>query len=110
MTPTLFQVGIAILLVIVAATVVMWFLNAESAASARRRMRMMTRLGIDPALASDGDPRTHAIMRRVRKRCRKCMHEDVCERWLAGEIGGDNDFCPNARTFRIFRMTGGRAG
>jgi hypothetical protein len=35
----------------------------------------------------------------VRARCRRCPVEDVCERWLAGELEGDNGFCPNANVF-----------
>jgi len=59
------------------------------AVNSERRMRAMLENGIDN------------IMSAVRKRCRSCKSESLCERWLAGEETGDNDFCPNARVFEI---------
>lgn len=69
--------------------------------SERRRMGMLKALGLDPAMASSADLPT--IMSDVRKRCEQCPSEDVCERWLRGEVEGDNDFCPNARVFEVLR-------
>ena len=40
-------------------------------------------------------------MKEVRDRCRHCASEDYCERWLEGEVQGENQFCPNARVFRL---------
>ncbi|MDH3747452.1 MAG: DUF6455 family protein [Gammaproteobacteria bacterium] len=72
------------------------------AASSERRMRaMLVSVGVDPEIASIGAIET--IMTGVRQRCRACTSADVCERWLDGEIQGDNDFCPNAKVFEVFR-------
>ena len=60
---------------------------------------MLESVGLDPEIASSGEMPT--IMKEVRARCRTCSSESVCERWLAGETGGENDFCPNARVFEV---------
>ncbi len=66
---------------------------------------MLESVGLDPAIALSDQPDTVlddaivAAMKDVRRRCQTCTTEDVCERWLAGEEDGDNDFCPNARVF-----------
>lgn len=59
----------------------------------------MTSLGLDPGMFTFIDPQSMAIGKEVRRRCRRCLREDLCERWLAGEVEGDNNFCPNAQTF-----------
>lgn len=70
--------------------------------NSERRMRsMLESFGLDPEIAESGD--MHTIMQDVRHRCRKCTSEDACERWLAGEGGGDADFCPNHRVFEILQ-------
>ncbi len=72
-----------------------------AAASARRILRMMKRIGLDPEAATLGDPQTTTIGKELRRRCRGCRSEDLCERWLAGKVKGGNTFCPNAESFRI---------
>ena len=73
--------------------------------SAGRMLRMMQRVGLDPIIATRtypqtlAYPQTEAIMKQTRRRCRGCKCEGLCERWLAGEVEGDNSFCPNAQTF-----------
>jgi len=47
-----------------------------------------------------GDPKLKATMKDARRRCKKCKHEDLCDRWLAGEGEWPNSFCPNAKTFQ----------
>ena len=32
-----------------------------------------------------------------------CRSEDLCDGWLAGNVEGDNSFCPNARIFRVLK-------
>lgn len=90
---------IALILVVTAICLVAMFLRYKADSSERRMRSMLERCGLDPALIAQGD--THAIMREVRRRCRTCQTEDVCERWLAGKETGENSFCPNAATFEI---------
>ncbi len=105
MNPTLFQIGLAIVMVAVIVALLVWFLRYKGASSKRRMMRMLRRAGVDPEIAAHGD--TEAIIKDIRSRCRKCQSEALCERWLAGEVGGENTFCPNARLFsNLTRTTG----
>jgi hypothetical protein len=102
----LFEIGVAIVMVAVSVALVAWFFGYLTAASGKRMMQMLTLAGVDPEVARRGD--TEAIMRGVRSRCEKCRSEDLCDRWLAGKVEGDNSFCPNAQIFRIFKRTAGR--
>lgn len=97
-------------MVIVAVTVALVFAYRRYLAlSSERRMRaMLQSVGLDPGIASIGGIET--IMNEVRQRCRTCTSADVCERWLDGELQGDNDFCPNAKVFEVFRKYRGDAG
>ena len=106
MNPTLFEIGIALFMVAVCVALLVWFLRYTEAASERRMMQMLTRAGVDPEVARHGD--TEAIMQDVRSRCGKCRAEDLCDRWLAGKVEGDNSFCPNAQIFRNLTTTTGR--
>jgi uncharacterized protein DUF6455 len=105
MNPTLFQIGVAIVMVAVSAALIVWFARSMAAASGRRTMQMLTRAGVDPEIARHGD--TEAIIRDVRRRCIRCRSEGLCERWLAGKVEGDHSFCPNAQIFRT--LTGSTA-
>ncbi len=93
----MFDISIAIILVVVAIALVAWFLKYKAGTSERRMKEMLQRAGLDPKIAIQDD--SESIIREVRRRCRKCQSEDICERWLAGEEGGDNAFCPNAQVF-----------
>lgn len=95
MNMSLFQIIAAIFMVSGAIVLVVTFRNYQDGASERRMVSMLKRVGLDPFTASSGD--YEAIMNEIRQRCRKCAAEDVCERWLAGNEGGDNYFCPNAQ-------------
>jgi hypothetical protein len=106
MNPTSFEIGVAIIMVAVSVALVVWFSRYMAAASGRRMMHMLTRAGVDPEVAKHGD--TEAIIQDVRSRCRRCRSEDLCDRWLAGKVEGDNSFCPNAQIFRILTRTTGR--
>ncbi len=99
MGPT--QISVAIIMVGMAVAIIVWLQSSQAAASARRMMGMMTRVGLDPGTATLGDPRNMAIRKEARRRCRRCPREDLCDRWLAGKVKGGNTFCPNAQTFRI---------
>ena len=103
MNPTTFEIGVALFMVTVSVAVVVWFLKYKVATSERRMMRMLQRAGVDPETAAHGD--TETIMNDVRRRCRKCHSEDLCERWLDGEVEGKNTFCPNARIFADLAKT-----
>ena len=113
MNPTLFEISVAIFMVAVSVSIVVWFQRYLAVASAKRMVRMMMRVGLDPGVvrtyqfikSTHGDPRTEAFKKEVRYRCRKCMAEDFCDRWIAGEAEGDNSFCPNAQTFGILTRT-----
>ena len=104
MNPTPFEISVAILLLAVTVVLVMWIRRYMAAGSERRMMRMLARVGLDPEIAATGDRET--IITEVRRRCRKCQSEDLCERWLAGEETGENAFCPNAHVFDVLARTG----
>ena len=100
----MFDISIAIILVVVAIALVVWFLRYKAGTSERRMKEMLQRAGLDPEIATQAD--SESIIREVRRRCRKCQSEDLCERWLAGEEGGDNVFCPNAQVFEELNRAG----
>jgi hypothetical protein len=105
MTPTVFQIIVAIVMVAVAIFLVSRFLKYKAAGSEKRLRAMLEKAGLDPEIASSGD--TEVIMKEVRRRCHRCQTEDVCERWLAGEVKGGNEFCPNARIFEVLAKSTG---
>lgn len=92
---------------VVGIAMAVWFERYRAAGSARRMTQMMRRCGL--GAGAGRDPQTEAVMRAVRRRCKRCAIEGVCERWLAGELTGNNAFCPNAATFRMLasRARGG---
>lgn len=108
MNATLTDISIAAVLLIVAAILVVWIRRYMAAGSERRMLRMLDRLGVDPAVAASGDKA--AIMAAVRSRCRQCQSEALCERWLAGQETGGNEFCPNAEVFEMLGKKGQVAG
>lgn len=72
------------------------------AANSERRMRaMLESVGLDPEIADIGGIET--IMSEVRQRCSSCNAETACERWLDGEVQGENDFCPNSKVFAVLK-------
>ena len=107
MNPTLFEIGVAIVMVAVSVALVVSFARYLAAASGRRAMLMLARVGLNPDVALRAD--TDAVMQDVRRRCRRCPSEGYCDRWLAGEGDGDNSFCPNAPILRKLATTTGRA-
>ena len=94
---------IAIVLVLVAAVLVFWFVKYKRSSSESRMQQMMQQAGLDPALIKQGD--TQSIIAEIRRQCRKCESEALCERWLAGQEEGPNVFCPNARIFEEIKRT-----
>ncbi len=104
MTPT--HISVAIVMVAVTVVLFLWFQRSLAAGSTRRRTRMLRRIGLDPDIATRGDPQTKAVMKEARRRCGNCRVEDICNRWLIGECEGGNAFCPNARVFRSLANTG----
>ncbi len=103
MNMSLFQIIAAAVMVGVAFTLFVAIRRYMAAASERRMMRMLERVGLDPAIVLSGD--TQATMKEIRQRCRSCTSEDVCERWLAGDEVGENVFCPNAKVFETLKRT-----
>ncbi len=107
MNPTLFEIGVAIGMVAVSVALIVWFSRSMAAASGRRMTQMLTRAGVDPEVARHGD--TEAIIQDVRRRCIRCLSEDLCDRWLAGKVEGDHSFCSNAQIFRTLTRTTARS-
>ena len=101
------QISIAVIMVGVACAGVVWLYTSQASASIGRMMAMMERAGLDPRTATLDDPRTMTIRKEMRRRCRRCPREELCDRWLAGKVEGNNSFCPNAETFQS--PTGTRA-
>ena len=88
MNPTLFEIVVALIMVAVIATLVVWFFKNNAAISGRRMLRMLTRAGVDPELAKSGD--AEAIMRDVRSRCLGCRAEALC---ATGDPGAPSPYC-----------------
>jgi hypothetical protein len=88
-------IGAAILFVIL-------FRHYLAVNSERRMQAMLENVGVDPEVASLSS--VDNIMFEVRKRCKNCKSESLCERWLAGEETGGNEFCPNAKVFEILKQ------
>jgi hypothetical protein len=107
MSPTLFEIGVALVMVAVIIALLVWFARYLGASSERRMMRMLMRAGVDRDVAARGDK--EAIIEDIRSRCRKCRSEALCERWLAGKIEGENTFCPNAQIFSALTNNRGRS-
>ena len=105
MNMSLFQIIAAIFMVSTAIALVVTFRKYKDAASERRMVSMLEHVGLDPAVASSAD--TEAIMQEIRRRCRTCATEDVCERWLADDEDSDNVFCPNAKVLDALQRTNG---
>ena len=103
MDMSMFQIFTAVLMVGVAIALVFRIRQYMAAQSERRMRTMLIKIGLDPTIASSGDSQT--IMREVRQRCRTCSSEDACERWLTGEKGGENEFCPNREVFESMKKT-----
>ncbi len=97
MSTSLTQILVAMFMVSVAMVLVFAYRRYLAANSERRMQAMLLSVGLDPDITSNGD--IDSIMSAVRLRCRTCASEDVCERWLKGEVQGDNVFCPNAKVF-----------
>ncbi len=108
MDMSLMQIIGAVVMVGVAIALFIAYRKYLAMNSERRMLTMLESVGLDPAVAASGDIET--IMGEVRQRCRSCASEDVCERWLTGDEEGSNEFCPNARAFKILKKYGGAAG
>ena len=105
MDMSLMQILGAIVMVGVATALVFGYQKYLAVGSEWRMLRMLKRVGVDPAIASSGDHK--AIMKGIRQRCQKCASEDVCERWLTGDEHGGYAFCPNSNVFDALRKQSG---
>lgn len=108
MNMSMFQILTAVVMVGVALALVYAIRRYMVAQSERRMRTMLIKIGLDPTVISSGDSQT--IMKEVRRRCRTCSTEDACERWLIGEEGGGNEFCPNREVFESMKKTIAAAG
>ena len=104
MNPTLFEIGVALVMIAVAVSLLVWFTRDQRANSEKRMTRMLLRAGVDPGIAARGDK--EAIIKDIRSRCRRCAAENLCDRWLAGKVAGENTFCPNVRIFSALANSG----
>ena len=95
---------LALVLLLVAVVLVVWFLRYKAGGSERRMMRMMQHYGLDPEIARKRDP--ESIVKEIRSRCRRCQSEGHCERWLEGKEAGGSGFCPNAEVFEALARSG----
>ncbi len=67
--------------------------------SEKRMREILRRMDVGPEIAIYGN--TEAVIKEMRRRCRSCENECLCDRWIAGEVvKGGISFCPNARMFR----------
>lgn len=101
MNMSLIQVIAALAMAAITVALVLSYRRYLAKNSERRMRIMLESIGLDPAIAMSGEVPT--IMKEVRQRCRHCASEDVCERWLSGNDGGDNSFCPNAEVFATIK-------
>ncbi len=108
MNPTMFEIGVATAMVAVSVALVVWTRRYMAAASERRMMSMLQCAGLDPEIATQGE--NEAIIKDIRRRCRRCPSEAFCDRWLAREEKGGNTFCPNARVLDMLTRTTESAG
>ncbi len=90
---------IAITMLAVSAILIFSYLRFMANGSEKRMTRMMKREGLDIDTMRLDDPVVIDVIANVRARCRKCQREDYCERWLSGEVEGENIFCRNADVF-----------
>ena len=103
MDSTIVNILIGVLMVGVGLALTAWYFGYLGASSESRMLRMLKRAGVDPEIARRNDKKL--IINDVRSRCRKCQSEAECERWLAGDAGGENTFCPNHRIFSRLAKT-----
>jgi hypothetical protein len=82
------------------AVFIIWFLKNLATNSEKRMTRMMQRVGLDSVVTSLDDYPNKKAIKDARARCRRCPCEDLCERWLSGEVTGENTFCVNAPEFK----------
>jgi hypothetical protein len=107
MAPNLLQLIVGAAMAALALFLVWRLVEYKRAGSDRRLRAMMAWVHVDPALAAA--EASKPLMKELRRRCRRCQSEGVCERWLAGELRGGNEFCPNAATLAEWARDAGAA-
>jgi len=93
------NIPIALAMLAVSAILIFLFLRFKANGSEKRMTRMMKQKGLNIETTRLDAPVLKDIIHDVRARCRKCQSEDYCERWLSGEVEGENTFCPNVKVF-----------
>ena len=106
MDPAVFEIGVALFVAAVGVALVVWFSRHAASASEKRMVHMLVRAGVDSRFSGHDD--TWPILQVARGRCSGCRSEDLCDRWLAGKVEGDNSFCQNTQIFRILKRITGR--
>jgi uncharacterized protein DUF6455 len=101
MNPTLLEIGGAVFAAAMSVALVVWFSRHAASHSEKRMMHMLMCAGVDPGFSGHDD--TWPILQVARGRCGRCRAGDMCDRWLAGKVEGDNSFCYNAQIFRILK-------
>ncbi len=95
------QIVAAVGMTIVVVMLIFTYGRYLAVSSERRMLTMLDSIGLDPDIASNSE--LESIMSDVRKRCKSCTTEDVCERWLTCNEKRDNDFCPNSKVFEALK-------
>lgn len=101
MNPALFEIGVAVFAAAVSVALVVRFSRHAASASEKRMVHMLMCAGVDPRFSGHDD--TWPILQVARGRCGRCRSADLCDRWLAGKLEGDNSFCRNTQIFRILK-------
>ena len=101
MNPTLLELGAAVFAAAASVALVVRFSRHAASHSEKRMMHMLMRAGVDPGFSGHDD--TWPILQVARGRCGRCRAGDLCDRWLAGKVEGDNSFCRNTQIFRILK-------
>ncbi len=94
-----FEVSLALMMLAIAVAMLVAYQGYLRSGTARRLSRMLRRIGLEPSIATRKDPESAAVVQEIWQRCRSCGVQGHCERWLNGEVSGDNLFCPNSETF-----------
>ena len=100
-----FEISVALMMLALTVAMVIAFQGYLRIASARRLIRMVARVGLGSLAMDRRDPVSQTAVEEIWQRCRNCQLEGHCERWLNGEVGGDNTFCPNEAAFRRLTHT-----
>lgn len=105
MNSTNLDIIIALSMIAMNAVLIIWFLKNLASISKTRMAHMMQRIGLGSEIISLDDFRIRKDIKDMRSRCLRCSCDNYCDRWLAGEVTGENTFCANAPAFKRWPQT-----